>query len=109
MRKSSFTPEFKTRLVLEVLREERTINEIASANDISHTLLRTWKKEFLDNVGSVFDNSKQEKKILNLEKERIENENNMLQTIGQLKMELDYMKKKSIAVFGYDYEKKFTR
>ena len=51
----NFTAQFKSKLVLEVLKGEKDINTIATENDIQPNLLRNWKKEFLDNAALVFD------------------------------------------------------
>ena len=45
---TKFTTALKTRLVLEVLREDKTLNEISSANNINPKNLQNWKKLFLD-------------------------------------------------------------
>ena len=45
-----FTTEFKTKLVLEVLKNESTLNEIASKNNITPSNLQNWKKIFLENA-----------------------------------------------------------
>jgi len=42
-KRTVYSAEFKTRLVLEVLREEKTLNEIASANNINPKNLQNWK------------------------------------------------------------------
>jgi putative transposase len=47
---TKFSTQLKTRLVLEVLREEKTLNEIASANNINPKNLQNWKKLFLENA-----------------------------------------------------------
>ena len=47
---AKFSTQLKTRLVLEVLREEKTLNEIASANNINPKNLQNWKKIFLENA-----------------------------------------------------------
>ena len=47
---TKFSTQLKTKLVLEVLREERTLNEIASANNINPKNLQNWKKLFLENA-----------------------------------------------------------
>ncbi|PHS57865.1 MAG: IS3 family transposase, partial [Sulfurimonas sp.] len=47
---TKFSTQLKTRLVLEVLREEKTLNEIASENNINPKNLQNWKKLFLENV-----------------------------------------------------------
>lgn len=48
MKRRQFTPEFKTKIVLELLREEKTLSEIASEHDISPNQLLTFgsKNEF---------------------------------------------------------------
>lgn len=109
MGKRKFTAEFKTRLVLEVLREERELGEIAAENEISPNQLRNWKAEFLENAPRVFNQSKQEKEIAKEKKELEAERSELMSKIGQLTMERDWLKKKSIEVFGPDYEKKFTK
>jgi len=47
---TKYSTQLKTRLVLEVLREEKTLNEIASANNINPKNLQNWKKLFLENA-----------------------------------------------------------
>ena len=56
----NFTAQFKSKLVLEVLKGEKDINTIATENDIQPNLLRNWKKEFLDNAALVFDDKREE-------------------------------------------------
>ena len=78
-------------MVIEVLQGEKTLNEIASANGVNHNMLRNWKKEFLENAGRAFDQTKQEKearrKAAALKKEN----ERMLKTIGQLTIERDFL------------------
>ena len=45
--KRTFSPEFKEKLVLEVLKGEKELNVIVTENDIQPNLLRNWKKKFL--------------------------------------------------------------
>ena len=49
-KRAVYTAEYKTRLVLEVLKEEKTLAEIASANKITPLNLQNWKKIFLANA-----------------------------------------------------------
>jgi putative transposase len=44
---AKFSTQLKTKLVLEVLREKKTLNEIASKNNINPKNLQNWKKLFL--------------------------------------------------------------
>ena len=43
----NFSAEFKTNLVLQLLKGEKELNVLAVENDIQPNLLRNWKKEFL--------------------------------------------------------------
>ena len=44
---TKYSTQLKTKLVLEILKEEKTLNEIASANNINPKNLQNWKKLFL--------------------------------------------------------------
>ena len=43
-------PEYKAKLVIEVLQGEKELNTIAGENSISPNMLRNWKAEFLENA-----------------------------------------------------------
>lgn len=107
MKKRIYTSEFKAQVVLEVLREEKTLSEIASEKELHPNQIRNWKREFLEKASSVFEDSKEKKEAARREKEAAEEKAAMLKTIGQLTLERDFLKKKSIERFGADYEKKF--
>ena len=64
-----FTAEFKTKLVLEVLKNDKTLNEIASQNNITPKNLQNWKKTFLENAEMAMEPAKaiKEYKDANLE------------------------------------------
>ena len=91
MARSSYTPEYKAKLVLEVLQGERELGEIAADNGINPNMLRNWKKEFVENASRAFDENRQAKearrKEAALEKEKAQ----MLKTIGQLTLERDFL------------------
>ena len=46
-RKKKYSAEFKAKVALEAIREEKTINEIASHYGIHPQMVRAWKREFL--------------------------------------------------------------
>ena len=92
MQKKVYTSEFKTRVVLEVLREERTISEIASENNLNPNQLGNWKREFLQNAYKAFETTKQERGAKAKERENAQEKAQMLKTIGQLTMERDFLK-----------------
>jgi putative transposase len=47
-KRTNYSAEFKSQLVLEILKNEKTLQEIASANNITPKNLQNWKKIFLD-------------------------------------------------------------
>ena len=57
-----FTSEEKAKIVIEVLREERTLNEIAAEYEIHPNQLSRWKAEFMSNAGRVFSKGTDEAK-----------------------------------------------
>ncbi|MDX4050809.1 transposase [Aliarcobacter skirrowii] len=58
-----FSAEFKTRIVLELLEGDATINQIASKHNITVKSIQNWKKQFLENAFLAFDNIAQLHKI----------------------------------------------
>ena len=105
--KRNFSSEFKAKLVLEVLKGEKELTTIATENDIQPNLLRNWKKEFLDHASVVFDDTREEALREKLALERKEKEQYQ-KKVGQLTMQVDWLKKKSEEMLGPEYESKFT-
>ena len=103
----NFSAEFKTNLVLQLLKGEKELNVLAVENDIQPNLLRNWKKEFLANASLAFDNKREEKKKKKLAEERKEKAE-YAKKVGQLTMQVDWLKKKSEEIVGPDYESKFS-
>lgn len=83
------TPDFKTQVVLEILKGDRTRNEICSHFGIHPTQADKWKKKALLGLPSLFTDGKSD---LIKQKETIIEE--LYKQIGQLKVELDWLKKK---------------
>ena len=106
-KRRNFTSEFKAKLVLEVLKGEKELNVIATENDIQPNLLRNWKKEFLDKASLVFDDSREDNLKEKLAAERKEKAQ-YAKKVGQLTMQVDWLKKKSEEMLGPDYESKYS-
>ena len=102
-----FSAEFKTNLVLQLLKGEKELNVLAVENDIQPNLLRNWKKEFLTNASLAFDNKREDNLREKLAEERKEKAE-YAKKVGQLTMQVDWLKKKSEEVVGPDYESKFS-
>lgn len=103
----NFSAKFKSDLVLEVLKGEKELNAIATENGIQPNLLRNWKKEFLEKASVVFDDSREENIKEKLSEERKEKAA-YARKVGQLTMQVDWLKKKSEEMLGPDYESKFS-
>ena len=103
----NFSAEFKTNLVLQLLKGEKELNVLAVENDIQPNLLRNWKKEFLTNASLAFDNKREDNLREKLAEERKEKAE-YAKKVGQLTMQVDWLKKKSEEVVGPDYESKFS-
>ena len=57
-KKTTYSTELKTKLVLELLKGEKTLNEIASVNNIIPKNLQNWKATFLANAELAMEPSK---------------------------------------------------
>ncbi|MDF0708280.1 transposase [Flagellimonas okinawensis] len=90
MTRRKHTSKFKFKVVLEALSERFTIQELGRKYDIHPAQITTWKAQFLKNGEGVFDN-----KVKDPKTESEEMEERLLKTIGQLKVENDFLKKAS--------------
>ena len=103
-KRNQYSAEFKTKVVLEVLREEATINEIAAIYSISPVMVSRWKQEFLERAAIVFKRGPSEaEKDLEKSQHHI---SRLEQKVGQLTYEVDWLKKKSEEVIRLRRAKK---
>jgi len=91
-KRREFSPEYKAKIVLEMLREEHTVGEIASRESVSANQLVNWKREFLENAGRVFAQNRLEKEAEKKIRELEEVEKAYQAKVGQLTLEVDFLK-----------------
>jgi transposase-like protein len=84
----SFSPGFKTQVVLQLISGEKTRAELCREHRISSQQLGNWKKKFLDNASSLFESKRQQDE----EAEQIAELERM---VGRLTMQLEIAKKAS--------------
>ena len=93
MGRRKFSAKFKTKIVQELLREEKQLGDIAHEHGISPNQLRNWKKEFLEKAVKVFSENEYEKELNNEERALDKERNQLMAKVGQLTIENDWLKK----------------
>jgi transposase-like protein len=88
-----YTAHQKAQIVLEILKEEQTISQIASAHGIHPTQLRKWKAQAMEGLPSLFSNGSQAVRAVEAAHERKLDE--LYAEIGRLTTQLAWLKKKS--------------
>ncbi len=95
MPKKQLSPELKLRIVLETLKEEGLISDIAAEYGVHHSAIHRWKKELLGSADNVFSTSKNAKAAAKEKKEQEETIENLYSQVGRLTTQLDWLKEKS--------------
>lgn len=87
MTRRKFTSKFKTKVVLELLKERSSLAELAQKYELAPQQLSNWKREFLNNAEEVFEKGPKSKKT-----QADEEKDKLLKTIGKLKVENDFLR-----------------
>ena len=83
-------PEFKAKVGLEAVRGVKTINQIGQEHGVHPVQVSQWKKEIQDQAKTLFEGKRGPQPVTaHSAPDRLYGE------IGRLKMELDWLKKKS--------------
>jgi len=81
-----FDPEFKARVVLEMISGQKGLSEASREYEIKDSVLSRWKQEFLERAGQIFEQAPEsdhkDERIAELE-----------QMVGKLTMQLEMAKK----------------
>ena len=97
-KRTIYTTELKTKIVLEVLKGEKTINEIASANNITPKNIQNWKATFLANAEMAMEPSRAVKEY----KEEIEalqvKNDEYAKALGKVTIERDWLQGKLVSL-----------
>ena len=57
-KRNVYQPEFKAKVALEAVRGRLTINQISKQFGVHPNQISNWKKQFLESLAQIFDNSK---------------------------------------------------
>ena len=90
-----FDAQLKAKVALEAVKGERTLAEIGSIYEVHPNLVGQWRKQLLEQAAEIFSSKRERDKE---EGEKLQAE--LYQQIGQLKVELDWLKKKSRLING---------
>jgi len=93
--RKKYDAALKARIALEAVKGDKTIREISSEYGVHSSQIMKWKKQLLEELPSIFSD-----KRAKTEKEREDLEAELYRQIGQLKVELEWLKKKSILLSG---------
>ncbi len=83
-----FTDATKFKIVIEAIKGQRQISEIASDYEVHPNQISNWKKQFLEKGPTVFS-TKKDSQVVELEN----NEEDLFKKIGKQQIELDFLKK----------------
>jgi len=90
MKRSRYSGELKAKVALEAIRGQKTVNEIAGEYDVHPNQVGTWKKQALESLPEIFSNSKAKSR-----EEEQAKVDALYQQIGQLQVELAFLKKRA--------------
>jgi len=93
MGRRNFTKALKAKAAIEAIKGQRSLNELAKEFGVHPNQIRQWKKQLIESAPELFSRGK------NREKETLQkNRYRLYQKVGQLQVEVDWLKKKS----GYE-------
>ena len=92
VKRKSHSAAFKAQVALAALKGDRTINELASHYGVHPTMIHAWKKQLLAEAQTLFESPTKNPRPLE------DKTPELYEQIGRLKVELDWVKKKSAGV-----------
>lgn len=101
----NFSADFKAKVAVEALKEQQTLSELAAKYQLHPHQITDWKKQLLSGSATVFDSPKAGGSPPAEDTEKDE----LYKAVGQLKMENDWLKKKSEQLFGKGWQDGFNK
>ena len=89
--RKNYSSELKSRVVLEMLREELTTSQIAAKYGIHQTVLNKWRNVFLEGAPALFADPRKKSPAEHAKDATIED---LYRQVGRLSMQLEWLKKK---------------
>jgi putative transposase len=92
-----YTPTFKAQLVQELLREEKTVSQLATEHGIHPNQLSTWKRTAMEGLPTLFSRSDGTAALKATHEQQMED---LYAQIGRLTTQVAWLKRKSGLEFG---------
>ena len=96
MSKKVYDKNFKAKVALEAIREEKTLSELSEQYGVNPNVISRWKKEVLEQLPEIFSRKREK-----LNKEFKQREEELYKEIGKLKVENEFLKKKYNQLLGF--------
>jgi len=94
-KRRNHTPKFKFNVALEAAQNNKTISQIAGTHNVHTNLVTAWRKQLLEKGPGIFLTASARSAATRKEQERAAQEAGLYEQIGRLKMEIEWLKKKS--------------
>lgn len=88
--RKSHESAFKAKVALEAIKGEKTLTQLSSEFGVHPNQIGQWRKQVLETLPDLFSNRRQKE-----DKEQEDLVSELYRQIGQLKVEMDWLKKKS--------------
>jgi len=92
MKRKQYSPTLKAKIVLEALRETKTIAELAAEHQIHPNLITKWKQTALADLPTLFERGAAKDETAEAQEAKIAQ---LYQEIGKLTIQVNWLKKKS--------------
>jgi len=89
-KRKTFSADFKAKVALEAIHGVKTLNEIAQEYDVHPVQVSNWKKELQQQASSLFEQKRGPTPV-----DPVQDPEKLYSEIGRLKVELEWLKKKS--------------
>lgn len=88
--RKNYSSAFKAKVALEAIKKEKTMSQLSSEYGVHSNQINQWRKRLLEELPEIFSKKRQKK-----EKDTEDLQDELYRQIGQLKVELDWLKKKA--------------
>jgi transposase len=90
-----FSGTFRAKVALAAVKGDKTLSELASQFDIHANQVSAWRQELVERAAELFEDGRRRQPD-----DGTANQQELYEQIGRLKMELEWLKKKSAQLGG---------